>query len=387
MSATAWRPSRHRLWPELLWAAFVAANLVAVVLVPHGVTIPFHLIWISLTLLYGVQVWRLPGTLLALAAVMATTSAALAFAIAAGHTDPDEYSEIPLMALVFLGMVFHVRRRQAAVQEVEGLADERARLLEREHEFLSDASHQLRTPITVARGYAELIEQDCLQLTAATGADTAQMRADAGVVIDELQRLTRLSDGLLLLAAAERPEFLRLTSVSVDELVVEVAGRWRSVAPRRWTVEAASGASVPGDRERLRTALDALVDNAIAFTTDCDEITLQTGRDQGDVWLEVSDTGPGISPTIAARVFERFASDDAGRAAGRGTGLGLAAVRAVVLAHGGSVAAGNRPGGGAWFRLSLPTSSVGPPPPLAVPASSADTRAVRHARDEDAPSP
>src|SRR5215213_3958960 len=137
MSATAWRPSPHRVWPELLWAGFVAVNLLAVVLIPHQVPIPFHLIWISLTLLYGVQAWRLPGTLLALAAVMASSGAALAIAIAAGHASSDEYSEIPLMALVFLGMVFHVQRRQAAVNEVECLADDRARLLEREQEFLS----------------------------------------------------------------------------------------------------------------------------------------------------------------------------------------------------------------------------------------------------------
>jgi signal transduction histidine kinase len=358
MSATAWRPSPHRIWPELLWAGFVAANLVAVVYVPHQVPIPFHLIWVSLTLLYGVQAWRLPATLLALATVTVTSGAALAIAIAAGRADSDEYSEIALMALVFLGMVFHVRRRQAAVQEVERLADDRARLLEREHEFLSDASHQLRTPITVARGYAELIEQDCRDLAAETGGDTRQIRADAQVVIDELHRLTRLSDGLLLLAAAERPEFLRRTSVSVDELVIEVAGRWRSVAPRRWTVEAVSGASVSGDRERLRTALDALVDNAIAFTTDHDEIVLRARRDGNDVLLEVADTGAGLAPAIADRVFQRFASDDTGRVTGRGTGLGLAGVHAVVVAHGGSVAAGNRPGGGAWFRLRLPAVPV-----------------------------
>jgi signal transduction histidine kinase len=372
MSATAWRPSTHRLWPELLWAGFVAANLVAVVVVPGQVPIPFHLIWISLTLLYGIQAWRLPATLLALATVTVASGIALTFAIAAGRADSDEYSEIPLMALVFLGMVFHVRRRQAAVREVEQLADDRARLLEREQEFLSDASHQLRTPITVARGYTELIEQDCRELAAETGADTAQIREDAQVVIEELQRLTRLSDGLLLLAAAERPEFLRRTSVPVDELVLEVAGRWRSVAQRRWMVEAVSGATVEGDRERLRTALDALVDNAIAFTTDHDEIALRAGSDQGDVLLEVTDTGPGLSPAVADRVFQRFASDDTGRGTGRGTGLGLAGVRAVVHAHGGSVAAGNRPGGGAWFRLRLPTAPAVPEPHSPAAGSAAE---------------
>jgi signal transduction histidine kinase len=358
MSATAWRPSSHRLWPELLWAVFAAVNLLAVALVPRLVPIPFHFIWISLMLLYGIRAWRLRATFLALAAVMVTSGVAIAISIAAGRGDPDEYSEIPLMALVFLAMVFHVRRRQAAAREVERLADERARMLDREQEFLSDASHQLRTPITVARGYAELIEQDCLELTVESGADTAQIREDVRVVIDELQRLTRLSDGLLLLAAAERPEFLGRAPVPVDELVLEVAERWRSVAPRRWAVEVESGVTVDGDRARLRTALDALVDNAIAFTAEDDEIVLRAGRDEDDVLIEVADTGPGLSPAIADRVFERFASDDTGRSTGRGTGLGLAGVGAVVRAHGGFVASGNRPGGGAWFRLRLPPATV-----------------------------
>ena len=356
MSGTASLPSVRRFWLELLWGIFVAANLVAIVVLPHQVPIPFHFIWISLALVYGVRAWPLTATLITLAAVMVSSGAALAGAIARGTADHDEYPEILLMALVFLAMVLHVQRRQAANQEVKRLAEDRARVLEREQDFLRDASHQLRTPITVARGYAELMEQDCAELATTTGADTSRLSADAQVVIEELDRLTRLSDGLLLLAAAERPEFLRWAEVSVDELVDEVAARWHSVAHRRWRVDVVRGVRVYGDRQRLRTALDALMDNAIAFTTDDDEITLRVAPAGEDVVVEVADSGPGLVPAVAERAFERFVSDDTHRVAGRGTGLGLAAVRAVVEAHGGSVTATNRPEGGASFVLRLPST-------------------------------
>ena len=77
MSATAWRPSSHGYWPELLWAGFAAVNLVAVALVPRLVPIPFHFIWISLMLLYGIRAWRLRATLLTLAAVTVASGVAL----------------------------------------------------------------------------------------------------------------------------------------------------------------------------------------------------------------------------------------------------------------------------------------------------------------------
>jgi two-component system, OmpR family, sensor kinase len=386
MSGTAWRPDLRRDWLELVWGGFVAANLIAVALVPAQVPIPFHFIWISLALVYGVRAWRLSVTLIALLAVMLLGGAALAFAISEGRASTEEYSEIPLMAIVFLAMVLHVRRRQAATREVNRLAEDRARLLDREHDFLRDASHQLRTPITVARGYAELMAQDCLSLTGASDREAARLQDDARVVIDELDRLTHISDGLLLLAAAERPEFLKRAPVRVDELVDEVAARWQSVAPRRWRVHAATGAVVSGDRQRLRSALDALLDNAIAFTAEGDAIIVRATRGGDDVLLEVADSGPGLSTAIMGRVFERFASDDTGRSTGRstsrGTGLGLAGVRAIVGAHGGSVSAGNRPEGGAWFRLRLPAlaglpaqataDTIGPPAHLGSGLDRAD---------------
>lgn len=360
MSATAWPRDEGGRWLEPLWIAFVLANLAAMLTLPEQVPIPYHFIWISLTLVYGVRAWRLSKTLVMLGGVMLLSGLALFWAVAHHHADYEEYPEIGLMAMVFLGMVLHVQRRQAAAQEVNRLAEDRARLLEREHEFLRDASHQLRTPITVARGYAELIAQDCLTLAEATGSQQPQLQEDVQVLIDELDRLTHISDVLLLLAAAERPEFLKRSPVRVDDLVDEVTERWRSVASRRWTVHAGSGATVCGDRERLRAALDALVDNALAFTTDGDAISVLTIRSGGDVLVEVADTGPGLSPAIADKVFERFASDDRGRRSGRGTGLGLAGVQAVVVAHGGSVSAGNRPGSGACFRLRLPVLHARP---------------------------
>src|SRR5439155_951690 len=111
-----------------------------------------------------------------------------------GHERLDELTEVPLMAGMFVAMVWHARRRQAALQEVSRLAENEHRMLERERDFLRDASHELRTPVTVARGHADLIRE---------AASDDQIARDAEIVLDELARLSRISERLLLLARAD----------------------------------------------------------------------------------------------------------------------------------------------------------------------------------------
>src|SRR5215475_6410763 len=105
-----------------VWAVFTAVNLWLMFVIPGGETIPFHLVWLSLALVYGLAPWRLRTVVTALAIVGAATSYALLHHVQAGYIRLEEVTEVPLMSAIFLAMVWHVKRRQAAMQEIERLA-------------------------------------------------------------------------------------------------------------------------------------------------------------------------------------------------------------------------------------------------------------------------
>ncbi len=358
MSGIASVARRH--WVEALWGAFALANLVVVVLLADWETIPFHFIWVSLTLLYGYRVWSGQTTALVLVAVVAFTGSALTFSVVRSNEGFDEMAEVPLMALMFLAMVWHARRRQVAVEEARRMAETEHRLLERQREFVRDASHELRTPITVAQGHAELLRS--------TSADP-QVIADAEIVVDELERLSRLSERLLVLAAAEHAELIAARPVDVRELVEETGRRWRPSAERRWVVLAEADGTIPGDADRLRVAVDALVENAVEATDLGGSITIAGRAHDGSFVLEVADDGSGIDPEHLPRVFERFYRVDAPRSRGSGgTGLGLSIVKAIAESHGGTVRVESATGHGSVFRLVLPGLAPTPRPAEPAPA-------------------
>ena len=250
-------------WVDIVWAVFVGVNLLGMHEMGSWSTIPFLVIWVSLTLVYGFRMWRLQPAILTVAVVSVATGGIIVAQVVDGQQAADYLVEVPLVALMFLAMVWHGRRRQAALLErlaamgeVQRVSRENLRLLEQQQLFLVDASHELGTPITVALGHAELIEQSVTDKTVVE---------DVRVVIGELGRLRRLSSRLLLLAAAGSPGFLDLAPVGVDSIVIEALDRW-GYTPRRWRLGEMTEATVPGDRDRLAVALDALLENAIAHT-------------------------------------------------------------------------------------------------------------------------
>jgi len=336
----------RRRWVEIAWATFAAANVAVIVMLRDWETIPFHFVWVSLTIVYGFRVWRLRTTMVLLLVVMAVTGAALAWTVARGNERLDELTEVPLMAAMFVAMVWHAHRRRAAIEETERLAESEHRLLEGQREFVRDASHELRTPITVARGHAELIRDSGVN---------GQVASDARVVLDELGRLARLSERLLILTAADDPGFLSRAEIDVEPLVVGLMRRWSPTAERAWRVRVTAEGTVRADRERLETALDALMENAVKATDEGSTILVGSRADGHRLLLEVTDEGRGIGAENLHRIFEPFSKIEPDRARKNGgTGLGLSIAKAIVDAHGGSIAVDSEEGHGTTFRISLP---------------------------------
>ena len=360
-------------WTDVAWVVFAGANLAAMRLLPGWQTVPFLAIWVSLTVLYGFRLWRLQPVILTVAAVTLATGGIIGSQVIQGRQDADYLAEVPLVALIFLVMVWHGRRRLAAVQEqlaamkeVQRVSAENLRLLERQHLFLLDASHELRTPITVALGHAELIEQ---------AATDQQVAEDARVVVGELGRLRRLAGRLLLLASAPDPGFLDLAPVPADSVVMDALERWGH-APRCWQLGELAEATIPADRDRLAAALDALLENAIAHTGKGDRIELSARIQHGEAIFAVADSGCGIPEADLDRIFARFAraTPHLSRQPG-GFGLGLPLARAIAEAHHGTVRVRSSPGHGSTFELLIPAA-----PPAPITGSPAPTGPARPRR-------
>jgi signal transduction histidine kinase len=345
-------------WLDLAWVLFWMLGLAGILIFARWEAVPFHLIWISFALIYGFRIRRTRPTLWILAAMIATTFAAISVDVARGTQPAQELTEVPLMAAMVWVMTWHSGRRLAADADRARVGEENARLLATQRSFLQDASHQLRTPITIALGHAELLARDLAD---------RQGKRDIHVVVGELNRLRSLGERLLLIAASENPDFLRPEPMALDELTVEVLRRWQPAATRRWQLGRLDPAVVSADRERLGLAVDALLENAVQHTGTDDAIRLSVacGYHSEFARVIIEDTGAGIAPAELARIFDRFTTGSAPDGP-RGTGLGLALVLAIARGHGGEIRVHSRPGEGSRFELLLPV----PAPAAGRPADS-----------------
>jgi len=350
-------------WVDISWVVFIGLNLVAMRLIPAWQTIPFLIIWVSLTTIYGFRLWRLGSTVLTVAVVTLSTGGLIGWQVLRGEQDADYLAEVPLLATMFVVMVWHSRRRLAAMEEMKRVSEHNLLLLDQQRQFLQDVSHELGTPITIALGHTELI----------THAATDQAIAkDARVAVDELLRMRRLANRLMLLAATDSPDFLRVGPVDTAELMVETLHRW-SQTPRRWSLGALTEASVQADADRLTLALDALIENAVDHTDLDGHIELSARHEGEKVIFAVTDSGSGIPAAEVGRIFDRFTRVDTGRSRKTGGfGLGLAVVKAIAEAHHGSVHVRSTVSKGSVFELLLPASTARPG--LGLPL---DRRAMR----------
>jgi two-component system OmpR family sensor kinase len=355
-------------WPEALWAVFAVANLVWMAAMPNWASIPFHLTWMSLLLIYGFgfRTWSRTLTWTLFVPVLIGTGLLFVNTRVLGLQVHDEVVELPLLAAILWAMMLHSRRRADAMAALAEVSRHNADLLERQRTFVQNASHELRTPITIALAHAELLDAPSTD----DGAD------DRAVIIDELGRLHHLVDHLVLLAMAERSDQLRPETMRLVSLMDNVVHRWSAI-PRRWLTHRDDDAVVSADPERLMLALDAIVENAVKVTGDGDRIELSVRRRGQEAAIVVSDSGPGIPQDQLDAVFDRFTRADPPGAAG-GFGLGLSIVRGFAEAHGGRVTAAAGPLGGAqvtmWLPLAPPTDSTPDntrsEPPAAWPAGS-----------------
>ena len=212
-----------------------------------------------------------------------------------------------------------------------------------QRQFVDDAGHELRTPITVIRGHLELL-----------GDDPRERQETIALVMDELDRMARIVNDLLLLAQSQEPNFLNLETVEVASLTAEVHAKAQALGPRTWALEPIGKGVIVADRQRLTQALMQLAQNAVQHTSENDSVDLGCSLHNGEARFWVRDSGPGIPLEDQDKIFERFTRSRDRRRQRSGAGLGLSIVKAIAEAHHGRVELWSRPKMGSTFEVVVP---------------------------------
>ena len=240
---------------------------------------------------------------------------------------------------------------------VESALDSRHRSEQQVRQFVADASHELRTPLSTIHGYAELSRRT-------TPADPAQLTQAMAKVEAEADRMSTLVEDLLLLARLDSGRPLAKDEVDLTKLVLETVDDARVVAPdHHWLLDLTDEpVVVRGDEQRLHQVVTNLLNNARRHTPPSTRVVVGAKLDgrHGAALLTVSDDGPGMSPELVDKAFERFTRGDSSRTrASGGAGLGLSLVEAIASAHGGSVSVTSEPGR-TRFAVRLPRLTATP---------------------------
>jgi two-component system OmpR family sensor kinase len=240
----------------------------------------------------------------------------------------------------------------AMLAQIESAFAERTASEDRLRRFLADASHELRTPLTSIRGYAELFRRGASQREEDLAKSMRRIEEEAG-------RMGVMVEDLLLLARLDQNRPLEWERVDLAALAADAVEDARATdGERAITLESPRPVPVLGDEARLRQVAANLLANAVVHTPPGTPVAVRTVMDGPDAILEVVDRGPGLSPEQTERAFEPFYRSDSSRdRTTGGAGLGLAIVAAIAKAHGGNVEVGETPGGGATFRVLIPSGN------------------------------
>lgn len=233
----------------------------------------------------------------------------------------------------------------AMLDRIEGAYDTQRR-------FVDDAGHELRTPITVVRGHLETMDP---------GDDPATRAETLRLVDSELDRMSRIVSDLLTMAKSERPDFVRPRTVDAAELLLDIESQAQQLDDRRWELVEIAEGEADLDPQRITQAVLQLASNAVTHTGVGDLIRIGSRWVDGDedagerrLVIAVTDSGPGVAPEDAERIFRRFDRGAAGTSGSGGAGLGLSIVTAIAAAHGGTVTLDSTPGHGATFAVDIP---------------------------------
>jgi signal transduction histidine kinase len=225
--------------------------------------------------------------------------------------------------------------------------------IDTQRRFLDDAGHELRTPLTILRGQLEVLDP----------ADPFDVGETRSLLLDEIDRMGRMVEELILLSKAQRPDFLVAGSIDLatftDDLVVKAQG----LGDRDWQVQERASIRFTGDAHRLTKAMMELALNSVKFSAEGSRISIGSKADDDVLRLWVRDAGVGVTPEEVDLIFERF-HRVASSSGAEGSGLGLSIVLAIAEAYGGTVEVESAVGVGSTFTivlpLSRPSAMVGP---------------------------
>jgi two-component system OmpR family sensor kinase len=342
-------------WRVLLTTAAGGLRTIAVALpltdveaTVHRLTVINLLVGICVLLLFaGLAYALVRSSLRPLVEVERTAEAIASGQLSSRVPERDPRTEVGRLTAALNGMLARIESAFSAraASEAEARASE-----DRMRRFVADASHELRTPLTSIRGFAELYRHG--------GVPPDELQRVMARVEAEATRMGLLVEDMLLLARLDQQRPLEFAAVDLIPLATDAVTDARALSPDHaveLVVRDGEPPVVVGDEQRLRQIVTNLVSNALRHTPAGTSVTVTVGVTGADAVLEVADTGPGMPPEDAERVFERFYRADPARARGQGgSGLGLSIVSALVRAHRGTVELTTSPGAGATFRVQLP---------------------------------
>jgi two-component system, OmpR family, sensor kinase len=286
---------------------------------------------LALLLLGSLLAWRIADRVVRPVTALTSTARSISETELSGRIPVHGRDQVAQLAATFNAMLDRLERAFAT-----------------QRRFVDDASHELKTPLTIVRGHLELLDSDPEERDAALA-----------LVMDELDRMARIVQDLLLLANHGRPDFLSLDTVEIGALTEELYAKAQALAPRNWVLDRRGAGVVVADRHRLTQAVMQLAQNAVRHTNEEGAITLGSRIADGEARFWVRDHGPGIPPQEQRAIFERFWRGNMERS--EGAGLGLAIVKAIAEAHRGRVELESRPGAGAMFTVVIPIGRDGEP--------------------------
>jgi two-component system OmpR family sensor kinase len=280
---------------------------------------------LAVLLLGSVLAWRLADTVVRPVSALTRTARSISETDLSGRIPVRGRDEVAQLAATFNEMLGRLERAFAS-----------------QRRFVDDAGHELKTPLTIVRGHLELLEDD-----------PDERRETLALVMDELDRMSRIVQDLLLLAKHEQPDFLDLATVEVGGLTDDVQAKVKALASRDWVLEGHGRGVIVADPQRLTQALLQLAQNAARYSSEAEPIGLGSAVADGEARFWVRDHGPGIPLAEHDKVFERFSRGSGGRRS-EGAGLGLAIVKAIAEAHRGRVELESGPEAGSVFTIVIP---------------------------------